>query len=73
MSEWGTGDGPLTDACRFAVQLRRRGAGEAIACESAAKVYGVEATDIMRAVGFKGAAATFERRARLAGYARARR
>lgn len=69
----GGGDGPLSEAMRLARKLRgAQGAGEAAACEQAARTFNVEPVEVAKSLGMRGALATFEKRARLARYARAR-
>ena len=60
----GGGDGPLSEAMRLAGKLRRQGMGEAAAATHAAHVHGVAVADVVRGLGFRGAAVTLERRAR---------
>ena len=53
----------MGEACAFASRLRRQGASEAVACEHAARAFGVSAVEVARAVGFRGVR-ELERRAR---------
>ena len=63
------GDGPTSEAMRLARKLRGQGARESWAAEKAAEAFNVDAREVARALGFRGALEDFDHRDRLARYA----